>query len=849
LCLLTSDFRLHLWGIVLLLVLLAVTCVFSAAEAAVFSLSPGTLHRMRGKGKSARLVGALLTRPQRLLNVLLLGNLLASTAYSAVSAFIVISFRDAGRGPVALAIAALVPLLALILVGEVMPKLIGFVLREKFATLLAAPLALLDKLLSPVVNVLSAVLISPLSAILAPRRGVRTDISADELGAVLDLSARRGVIGHDANMLLQEILELTGLHAGDVMVPRVDVVAYDLDGSREGLEELFRKSRLRKIPVFRNGIDNILGVIHAKRLFLSPDAKPADLVVKVPFVPEAANLERVLIQFRVTRTQMAIVVDEFGGTAGLITLREILEEIVGDLPEAREPEAGPAVQKVSEREYLIDGDLAFHEFADAFDVDLSGKRITTLGGFVTSMLGRIARVDDVVQYRNLRFTVLSMRRRRVGKMRLELTDEREDAETRRRPDAEKQKKEDGEMGRGGAGEIGQSTRLLCLGFLPMLLPGAMPAVASLLGSASPCLRVFASIFLSAPAWEWLAWSALALVFAAGLAFANGMETGAYVLNKLRLDLRAESGQASAKLLRRTLGDQSLLIVLLASAIVCEYGLTFAVSTMFVMAGFGPSAQWWALLVAGLVMFVFCESVPKSVFRRGAERLVYRSVWVLAGLDAVLRATGVIYLIHGLVWLLMRVLAIPTSARGLLGHEAFASIVAEGHASGVLTHAQAVMADRILHISNIRLRDTMIPMSKVVCVAAGVERADLIAILGRHNFSRVPVVDSAHQVVGVLDLYDVLLEETDKERGRWGEGENADAETRRHGDAESSRPDISRLMQRPLVLSGETTVTDAIYHIQQSRSQMAIVADATGKHVGIVTIKDLVEEIVGELDAW
>jgi CBS domain containing-hemolysin-like protein len=378
----------------------------------------------------------------------------------------------------------------------------------------------------------------------------------------------------------------------------------------------------------------------------------ADFVVKVPFVPEAANLERVLIQFRVTRTQMAIVVDEFGGTAGLITLREILEEIVGDLPEAHEPAAGLAVQKVSDKEYLIDGDLAFHEWADAFEVDLSGKRITTLGGFVTSMLGRIARVDDVVQYRNLRFTVLSMRRRRVGNMRLQLTEE----------------KAEGEKGRGGEGGAGQSGTLLpCVFVLPVLLVGVLALHGWLLVSASPCLRVSVSALLAAQAWAWLAWSALAVVFGAGLAFANGMETGAYVLNKLRLDLRAEGGQASAKLLRRSLADQSLLIVLLASAMVCEYGLTFAVSTMFVMAGFGASAQWWALLAAGLAMFIFCESVPKSVFRRGAERLVYRSVWVFAGLDAVLRATGVIYLIRGLVSLLMGVLGIPASARGLLGH--------------------------------------------------------------------------------------------------------------------------------------------------------------------------------------
>jgi CBS domain containing-hemolysin-like protein len=240
---------------------------------------------------------------------------------------------------------------------------------------------------------------------------------------VLGLSARRGVIGHDAGELMQEIVGLTDLRARDVMVPRVDVIAYDVDAPPAGLAELFRKTRLKKVPVYRRDLDGVVGVVYAKRLLLTPQTPLRQLVEKVPFVPEAANLEKVLLQFRVTRAKTAIVVDEYGGTAGLVTLRDVLEEIVGNIPDPDEAARQPAVRKIGGREHLVDGHLAIHEWADAFRMDLSGRRISTVGGFVTSLLGRIPKAGDSVSYRNLRFTVESLRGRRIDKLRVELIEE------------------------------------------------------------------------------------------------------------------------------------------------------------------------------------------------------------------------------------------------------------------------------------------------------------------------------------------------------------------------------------------------------------------------------------------
>jgi putative hemolysin len=266
--------------------------------------------------------------------------------------------------------------------------------------------------------VIDTLVAGPMIRLLAPRK-TSEEISADELSAVLEISARRGVIDRDAGGLLQEIVELADIRAADVMVPRVDLVTFDINLPRARLEDLFRDSRLRRIPVHDGQVDNILGVIHSRDLLRRKNTPLADLVVKLPFLPEAANLERVLLQLRVLRQQAAIVVDEFGGVAGIVTLRDVLEEIVGDLP-ADADQPAETVQQVSDNRFIIDGDLPIHEWVEAFGIDIDRRRISTVGGFVSQILGRIPKVNDIAEYRNLRFTVQSIRRRRVGKLAVEL---------------------------------------------------------------------------------------------------------------------------------------------------------------------------------------------------------------------------------------------------------------------------------------------------------------------------------------------------------------------------------------------------------------------------------------------
>ncbi|MBI5724544.1 MAG: HlyC/CorC family transporter [Planctomycetes bacterium] len=410
----------HGWELLTMAVLLVCSAFVSGTETALFSLARGQLHKLGQGGPAGRLVVSLMNRPRRVLNTLLLANLIINTAYATIAAGVVFDINRAGGALWATLLISIAPLIVLILIGEVSPKLLCMAIGESWALVAAPVVTILERLLLPLVWTLEFLMVRPCLRMISPRSSTPREITGGELAETLDLSAKRGLIDHDTNMFLQSIMELTEVRVGRIMVPRVDMTDFNVEGRPEELVELFRRTRHRRIPVYERDTDHILGVVHSKRFFLNPGQPLRKLIDPIPFVPEAARVEKVLLQLRVTRSHLAIVVDEYGGTAGLVGLKDIVERIVGDIPEYGQQEVRQAVTKISQTEYLLDGDLAIHEWLEAFDMDLSGQRISTVGGFVMSLRGGVPHNGDVVNYRNLRFTVHAMRGRRVGSVLVQL---------------------------------------------------------------------------------------------------------------------------------------------------------------------------------------------------------------------------------------------------------------------------------------------------------------------------------------------------------------------------------------------------------------------------------------------
>ena len=406
------------WQLISLACLLVGSAFFSGSETALFSLSRRQIHDLSGG-----LAESLLSKPRKLLNTLLLGNMLVNVGFSATAASLVFEIEKSGAPTWLVIASSAVPLILVILFGEVSPKMLAFGIAPQWATLAAYPIYVLQKILAIPLWFLDRTLVGPFTKILSPTPSHALSISSEELSAMVDLSAKRGVIDKDVNSLLQEVVELTDLKAGDVMIPRVDMIAFDISDDKQTLYDLFAKTHLKKLPAYRKDLDNIVGILPAKRVLLnSDDAKIDEMLSPVSYVPEYATLEKVLIQFRVTKRQLAIVVDEYGGTSGLITLEDVIEEIVGDLDDFHTSPAPMLVRQIGKDEYVLSGDLPIREWIDAFDIQLPAERISTLGGFMTTQLGTMPKIGDVVTYSNLIFTVEAMKGKRVKAINLKLAE-------------------------------------------------------------------------------------------------------------------------------------------------------------------------------------------------------------------------------------------------------------------------------------------------------------------------------------------------------------------------------------------------------------------------------------------
>lgn len=416
-----SQFLLAEYGqLLLLLALLAAGAFFSGAETALFSLSRGQLYQLaHADHRLQRMAASLMRRPDNVLTTVLLGTNIVRILYFVWSSLLIIRLRGSvAHGATWASVAVVASLLGVIIFSEILPKTVCFLAARAVSPLAAPVLAAIGWGIRPVRRLLMAVLVGPLTRLLAPARGRRGDLSAEEIASLLALSEQRGLIGADQTELLKEVIDLSGLRAADIMVPRVDVVAHEVNSPVDGLIERIRHKRVTKIPVYEGDLDHVVGVVYAKRLLAETGKGLRELLEPAQFVPEAASLERVLLQFRATRNPLAVVVDEYGGTAGIVTLEDVLEEIVGEIVEEGDAERAPAVQQVGPGQWLVAGNLPIHEWAEDFGVDLAAVRFSTVGGFVISLLGHIPSVGAKATYRNVTFTVEAVRRRRISLLRV-----------------------------------------------------------------------------------------------------------------------------------------------------------------------------------------------------------------------------------------------------------------------------------------------------------------------------------------------------------------------------------------------------------------------------------------------
>ena len=395
--------------IVLMLILLAGSAFFSGSETAFINLSPRQIRLFeKSEHKLQKLVASLLGKRRKLLNCFLLGNMTVNVLFYAVSSVLVIRLKD--YGGLAAAFAALMSFVGVLLFGEILPKSLAYANSKTFCVAAALPAYLCLQILGPVEMVFKVTILEPtLMLLLGPARHPKA-ITAGEFKSLIDTTRKQGLITADENRLFTEVIELGFLKVRHVMRPRVDMIACDVTESSAAAREKMKNNHLTRLPVYVRSVDNIIGMVHLRQILLRGEVTLDKIVQDVNFVPEQKTVESLLEFFCRSKTDMAIVVDEYGGIAGSVRLEDIAEELLGQIEPTSQTEP---IEQTGPFEYRLSGNVAVHDWADVLGIDLAETRMVTIGGLVTALLGKMPRNGDVAYLKNLKFTVEKVRKRRI----------------------------------------------------------------------------------------------------------------------------------------------------------------------------------------------------------------------------------------------------------------------------------------------------------------------------------------------------------------------------------------------------------------------------------------------------
>lgn len=393
----------------LMLLLLCFSAFFSGAETAYFNLSRRQIEQLKNsRNRLNRLAADIAAQPRQLLSALLLGNMTVNVLYFAASSILVLRVERQANVPAAAA-TGMVSFAALLLLGEILPKSLSYVKSKTVSIFAALGVYVLVKVLRPVIAVFQFLIITPSLRLLIGSVKEPQPMSADEFRSLMERIRSSGFITAAEHRLVGEIVGLNLLKVRHCLRPRVDMAACDVTESREAVIKFMRDNNLVKAPVYRKTIDDIVGFVYLRDLLTRPEAKVSRVIQQAQFVPEQKTIESLLEYFRQSGTDTAIVVDEYGGIAGTISLEDVAEEIFGPI-EAQQAEP---IEQIGPLKYRLAGDLALHDWAKSFGIDFLEAKFATIGGLVSSLLGRIPRQGDTTRLRNLTFTVESVQKNRV----------------------------------------------------------------------------------------------------------------------------------------------------------------------------------------------------------------------------------------------------------------------------------------------------------------------------------------------------------------------------------------------------------------------------------------------------
>lgn len=383
------------------------------------SLSKIKMRHMEEDGvKGAKLVSSLLVDPSKLLSTILVGNNIVNIAATSISTSLFVSMWGA-QGVAAAT--ALMTVLVLIF-GEITPKTISANNPEKMSVFVAKPIKVFVLILSPIVwvfNIITKVIFKLLGV---DNKGVKPFITEEELKTMVNVSHEEGLLEIEEREIINNVFEFGDMQAKEAMVQRLDMVAIDLEDTYEEIIELFKHEKLSRMPVYEETIDDIIGILNIKDIIFLSDEEVENFDIKKyirePFFTyEFKKITQLLEEMKKDKSQMTIVVDEYGGTAGLITIEDLVEVIVGDIDDEYDEEDDD-IEIISSTEYLVEGSTKISDVNEILDIELESDEFDSIGGYIIGYIKHIPDENELIEVDGIKFNIESVDKNRIKKIRI-----------------------------------------------------------------------------------------------------------------------------------------------------------------------------------------------------------------------------------------------------------------------------------------------------------------------------------------------------------------------------------------------------------------------------------------------
>jgi len=409
-------------SLLLLLGLFIASAFFSGSETAFFSISELSIERLRqSKSKRAHRVIRLLSKPRQLLITILVGNTIVNVAAASIAALLTYSLchRFGFNENIGIVVEMVVITFILLIFCEITPKIFAVRRPESYCQQVSLPISVLAVIFSPMTIFLSTTVEFLTDRLGLKERFEEKALVGNELDALLELGQEQGELEADEREMIHSIFEFGETEVREVMIPRTDMICVEKNATIDDLLKLVESKGYTRIPVYDETIDNIRGIIHAKDLLaiISNTTKNAVSLLSLArppyFVPESKRINELFREFQNEKLHMAIVVDEYGGTAGLVTLEDVIEEIVGEIQDEYDKEP-PLFRWVDDRTLLVDAKIDIDQLNEIIDIELPTEEgYESLGGFILDSMGNVPNQNESILYGNFDLIVTRVEKNRI----------------------------------------------------------------------------------------------------------------------------------------------------------------------------------------------------------------------------------------------------------------------------------------------------------------------------------------------------------------------------------------------------------------------------------------------------